>query len=204
MGLKVQIIKKEDQLTTRWSGGTTTQLAIYPENALYSERNFLWRISSAEVELPESIFTHLPGIKRIILPVTGELYLEHVGKYKKILKPFEQDCFYGDWITRSRGKVTDFNLMMKDCQGKVETITLLSGDSRSILLEPLKDNINYIADVFYALGEKAEFIIDNKNVFLKNKELLCIIRSGRIDNTEVFIKNISESQVNIIRTNIFY
>lgn len=204
MGLKVQIIKKEDQLTTKWSGGTTTQLAIYPENALYSERNFLWRISSAEVELPESVFTHLPGIKRIILPVTGELYLEHVAKYKKILKPFEQDCFSGDWITRSRGKVTDFNLMMKDCQGKVETITLLSGDSRSILLESFKDNINYIADVFYALGEKTEFIIDNKNVFLKNKELLYITRSGCIDNTEVFIKNISESQVNIIRTNIFY
>ena len=40
-----------DFVTTTWSGGKTTQLAIAPDGASYAERAFLWRISSATVEL---------------------------------------------------------------------------------------------------------------------------------------------------------
>ncbi len=44
----------------------------------------------------------------------GELGLIHEGRYTKHLKPYEQDTFSGEWDTRSKGKVTDFNLMLKD------------------------------------------------------------------------------------------
>lgn len=204
MGIKIKIIKKEDQSISKWSGGMTTQLDIYPEDALYSERNFLWRISSAVVELPESVFTHLPGIKRIIMPINGELYLEHEGRYKKLLKPFEQDCFSGDWTTRSRGKVIDFNLMMRNCSGRIETYTVPSGSCNNISLERFEDNINYITDVFYILGEKAEFNVDNRNINVEDRELIWLLRTNDSDNSDIEVKNISQHPIKIIRTNIFY
>lgn len=45
--MKNTIRTKEDFIVTSWSGGETTQLAIYPEHASLSKRDFLWRISSA-------------------------------------------------------------------------------------------------------------------------------------------------------------
>ncbi len=113
----MKIIRKSEQITSAWSGGTTTQLFIYPENASYQERNFLFRISTATVETEESVFTKLPGISRQIMILDGTLKLEHTGRYTKILHKFETDSFDGDWETKGYGKVTDFNLMTN---GKVQ------------------------------------------------------------------------------------
>lgn len=55
-----------DYVTTQWSGGATTQLAIAPKGAVYADRDFLWRLSSATVELDESDFTPLPAYDRVI------------------------------------------------------------------------------------------------------------------------------------------
>ena len=54
----------EDYITTRWSGGATTELLIRPRGAAYAQRAFLCRISSATVELDESTFTPLPDYER--------------------------------------------------------------------------------------------------------------------------------------------
>lgn len=43
--------------------------------------------------------------------------INHEGHYSKILLPGDIDRFRGDWNTTSKGKVTDFNLMLKDCKG---------------------------------------------------------------------------------------
>ena len=51
----------EDYVCSVWSDGTTTQLLIAPEGAHYAARDFLWRVSSATVELDESDFTPLPA-----------------------------------------------------------------------------------------------------------------------------------------------
>ena len=47
--MKWELITQEQYVTTLWSGGTTTQLAIAPEGAVYADRDFLWRLSSAKV-----------------------------------------------------------------------------------------------------------------------------------------------------------
>ena len=44
--MKWELITREQYVTTRWSGGTTTQLAIAPEGAVYADRDFLWRTRS--------------------------------------------------------------------------------------------------------------------------------------------------------------
>jgi environmental stress-induced protein Ves len=105
------VLRKPEQITSSWSGGTTTQLFIYPENASYQESNFFFRISTATVDAEESVFTKLPGVTRKIMVLEGTLKLEHKGKYTKTLHKFETDAFSGDWETRGFGKVTDFNLM---------------------------------------------------------------------------------------------
>ena len=49
MGSGMIHLRREDYVTSRWSGGSTTQIAIAPEGALYADRSFLWRLSSATV-----------------------------------------------------------------------------------------------------------------------------------------------------------
>ena len=110
------------QNISRWSGGTTTQLAIMPPDAVYAERDFLWRVSSAVVELTESDFTPLPDYDRILMILNGELTLSHDGGEEYTLRALEQTSFDGASHTFSRGQVTDFNLMMRKgrCTGRVE------------------------------------------------------------------------------------
>lgn len=119
--MKITKIDAAAQTVSRWSGGTTTQLAISPAQAVYAERDFLWRVSSAVVELPESDFTPLPDYDRILMILNGELMLSHDGGEEYTLQAFEQTSFDGASHTFSRGQVTDFNLMMRKgrCTGRV-------------------------------------------------------------------------------------
>lgn len=96
-----------------WASGTSTEIFIFPADASFASRNFLFRISTATVEADESVFTHFAGITRHLMILQGELELIHEGRYTKHLKPFDQDTFSGEWRTRSKGRVTDFNLMLK-------------------------------------------------------------------------------------------
>ena len=124
--MKITKIDSRLQSVSRWSGGTTTQLAICPENAQYADRDFLWRVSSAVVELPESDFTPLPDYNRILMILAGELALSHDGGEMYTLQALEQTSFDGASHTFSRGRVTDFNLMMRkgQCSGQVKARVL--------------------------------------------------------------------------------
>ena len=125
MSYNIEIIRKKQHKTSEWSGGTTTELYIYPKDSLYGDRNFKWRLSSAKVEVEQSTFTSLPGISRLIMVIEGELLLKHEGHHNAVLKAFEQDSFSGEWTTTSFGKVIDFNLMMaQGYKGKLEAISV--------------------------------------------------------------------------------
>lgn len=124
-----KLLTQEDYLTTRWSGGTTTQLAIAPEGAVYADRDFLWRLSSAGVELEHSDFTPLPDYDRLISILRGELELK-VGKGERFpLAPYELYSFDGGVPVESWGMCQDFNLMMRKgaCQGMAQALTLAPG-----------------------------------------------------------------------------
>jgi environmental stress-induced protein Ves len=107
----MQIIRKEDIQTSNWSGGTTSELFIFPTNSIYKDLNFGFRLSRATIEVEESVFTPLPNVKRQLMLLDGELELTHEGHHTKKLKPLQFDTFSGDWNTKSKGKATDFNLM---------------------------------------------------------------------------------------------
>ncbi len=107
------LCKEEDFSVGKWSGGTTTQLAIYPKKSSYLERNFVWRLSSATVDTEESDFTRLPDYDRVLMVLKGETVLSYEGERVVRLKELEQDRFDGAWKTKSFGKITDFNLMVR-------------------------------------------------------------------------------------------
>lgn len=121
--MKIQIVKAEQQTTTTWAGGTTTELFIYPENTTFANRDFDFRISTATVEVEESTFTIFKQLNRILMILEGELEINHIDRYTKKLQRFDIDEFHGEWPTTAKGKVTDFNLIFNDSvKGSVEAI----------------------------------------------------------------------------------
>ncbi len=76
----MKIIRKEDIKTTNWSGGTTSELFIFPVSSTYKDLNFEFRLSRATIETEESIFTPLPHVKRKLMLLDGELELKYPVK----------------------------------------------------------------------------------------------------------------------------
>ncbi len=202
-----EIIRKKDHKTSEWSGGTTTQLLIYPREAVYSERNFKWRLSSAKVQIEESTFTHLPGISRIIMIIEGELRLKHEEHHSTVLKKFQQDSFNGEWNTKSYGKVTDFNLMMAEgCKGKVQTIIINKEECKEVLLDNLQsENYSEIEEVFYCVNGEVE-VYENKGKSFKLSEgdLLSVTKTQEETQKMLKFSSIGEKESQIIRTTIYY
>lgn len=114
--MKEKIIKKEDFITTKWAGGETTQLFIHPEDAIFSEKDFLWRISSATFTSTESEFSNFSGYQRYILPLEGSLNLYHKGLYDRKLDKYEVEYFDGLWNTFSKNTIDcrDYNFIVKN------------------------------------------------------------------------------------------
>ena len=111
--MKISVTRKAELSTKRWSGGATTQLAIWPENADYGARRFDWRMSSAAVEDERSVFTPLPGIRRLLMIIDGKITVEHDGEPAREMLPLSDvDDFDGGSKTVSVGRCTDFNLML--------------------------------------------------------------------------------------------
>ena len=127
---QIRKIEESEYHTSAWSGGTTTELFLSPKEGSYAKRNFLWRLSSATVDLLESTFTDLPGYERIIMTLKGELDLCHNGGEWLHLKEFMPHRFDGGDLTVSRGRVTDFNLMLKKgcCKGDMVPLFMKSGE----------------------------------------------------------------------------
>ncbi|MGF7060340.1 HutD/Ves family protein [Brassicibacter mesophilus] len=204
---KISIIKKEEHKTSKWSGGTTAQLLIYPEEAEYGERNFKWRLSSAKVDDEESTFTYLPGISRIIMIIEEKLRLEHEGHHTIELSAFEQDSFKGEWTTKSYGKVTDFNLMMSSgCCGNLQSIILKEKVSKKIIFtNKVTGNYSTITDVFYIVKGNLEVVTElNKMYRLQQGDIFEITRKSS-ENTFCFnFNNVESCDVKLIRTSIYY
>ncbi len=111
--MTVTPLTARDYTTSRWSGGATTELLIWPRGAVYADRDFLCRVSSATVELEESTFTALPDYDRLIATLEGTITLLHDDGPALTLAPYEVHAFDGGSATLSFGRCRDFNLMLR-------------------------------------------------------------------------------------------
>lgn len=110
----MDIIPKNKQKATAWSGGLTTELYIFPKDSSYTEQNFKYRISTATVEIETSTFTALPGVERTLMVLEGSINLDHKNHHTVTLTSLEKDEFKGDWTTASKGTCLDLNLMRRE------------------------------------------------------------------------------------------
>lgn len=166
--MEYKIYKTGDYSVSSWSGGTTTQLAIYPENSVYAERDFIWRLSSATVEAEESDFTELPDYNRILAVLKGEVILAYEGVRTVRLKELEYDYFDGAYKTKSYGKITDYNLMTrKGYEGKIDIVRLTDKSKILGFKAAMSRGV-------YAVGGYAVLTLDGNTVMLKDGEQLVI------------------------------
>lgn len=166
--MEFKLNKKEDYVVSQWSGGTTTQLGIYPAGEQYADRKFIWRLSSATVDLEESDFTDLPDYNRILGVLQGEVVLSYEGIRSVKLGRLEYDYFDGAWKTKSFGKITDYNLMTrKGYTGRLEVLKLAE---KAAELE-LKEAVTH---AFFCTGSYAVVNFDGNSVMMKDGEQLII------------------------------
>lgn len=168
--MKIHQSTRANRTTATWAGGTTTQLAIFPEQSTYMKFDFLFRISTATVEIEESTFTHMPGVTRHLMILDGEITLDHKGRYIKNLKKFGYDVFNGEWPTTAKGTVTDFNLMTREkTSGKLQAIALKERGEETIVF---KSKIAYSA--LYVVSGSLRIIAGHQSAEMSSGDfILC-------------------------------
>ncbi len=162
----INIIKSKDFKTGQWAGGTTTELFIYPKHSNYQDKDFDFRISSASVDIEESIFTNLPDVSRRLMILDGEIEINHQNRYSKHMGKFDIDEFEGHWNTISKGKCIDFNVMTKNgAKSKLYGLFISHGEPKQIISSSLFTFI-------YAHKGRTKFTVNNEVFFLEERELL--------------------------------
>lgn len=154
--MKERLIKKEDFITTKWAGGETTQLAIYPEDATFSDKDFLWRVSSATFTSTESQFSDFSNYQRYILPLEGKLHIAHKGLYERKLDKYEVEYFDGSWTTFSENTrdCRDYNFIVKS--GSLAKMQILNQDDRYILKPSIILTIFSMEDCLIEMNGKGD------------------------------------------------
>lgn len=171
----IRHISASEYVTSNWSGGATTQIAIAPEGAQYADRDFLWRISSATVELESSDFTPLPDYERFLSTLRGEIVVFHDDGEPIKLTPGNIYRFDGGADTRSEGTCVDFNLMLRKgaCTGEMRCLHL--GEKGSVRLSrTLKPKGNDHTFVIYCAVGDGIASVEKQTVRFKEGEAVLI------------------------------
>lgn len=112
--LVVRVLPQKEYAVSYWSGGTTSQVMIWPPESEFKKHEFLWRISLATMEAVDSSFTQFDGFHRILHLLDGESRLSFADGRNYILHPGDEVRFYGTDDVKSCGKAGDLNLIMAD------------------------------------------------------------------------------------------
>jgi environmental stress-induced protein Ves len=175
----IRHIKSSELITTRWAGGTTTQLVIYPANSQYQKRDFKFRLSTATVECEESTFTVLPEVQRKLMILNGEIKIVFNELDSRTIRKFDQVEFQGAWHTKSYGKAIDFNLMTNELtSGKIETFTC-----NTSIKKVITNNFRYNFIAIYAYIGQLSLNHEQERYQIKERDV-CIIQgeSGQYFN----------------------
>lgn len=156
--------KPGDYLISTWSGGTTRQLVIGPPEARYAERDFLFRISSATVDLEESDFTLLPDYERHLCVLEGSLRLLPQGGAETRLAPYAVYRFDGGVPIHAVGRCVDFNLMVRKGAGQGSLTALQEARETRFTLNEKK------AVAFYCAKGRARVMCQGEGLDLMREE----------------------------------
>ncbi len=127
---RAQIIRRAQMSISRWVGGSTMQLAIYPAQSSVAAQDFLWRFSSATVE-QSGDFTQFPAHQRLLALRQGAGFsLQLDGQQALVQNPYHCLRFSGKSHSSAQlteGAVTDINLMLAaGYQGNMQALPVSS------------------------------------------------------------------------------
>jgi len=186
--MQTAILSNQQFKVSDWSGGTTTQLYIFPPDASYQKRNFIFRLSTARVEMEKSEFTSLPGVTRKIMILDGEIRINHQNHYAKNLRKFDVDTFEGDWKTTSVGRCTDFNLMTTE---KISVdLTAVVIEENQLLDYPVEPGWDWL--IIYLYSGHINMHLDNDFFDLGPGNLLVI---SNVTSSALHIKGVKKSEL---------
>lgn len=167
------IYRQHDFRESLWSGGSTKELYIYPDDSSYTNRNFQLRISTAKVETPSSSFTILPGFQRKLMILEGEITINHTNHHSKVLKPFDVDAFSGDWSTSAVGTCVDFNVMtLGEIRSELFSVRLTSGQTSVLEFDARWNRLFcFVLNGELAIELNGDTLVVGSNEFLSIEEL---------------------------------
>lgn len=176
------IIKKENLQPALWEGGKTFEYFIYPEDAVYSERNFLFRVSSATIEKVPSSFTRFENFTRYLIMLDNHLKINHNG-IEENYSENEVFRFDSDDIIVSQSSGTDFNLIVAE-PVQFSSVKILS-------------DLQNVTHDFMLIFAKTETKIQfgAKEIMLTENDLLCIENP---ENENLTMKSTSHVIVGLI------
>lgn len=167
-----EILKSESFEVNNWSGGTTTQLFIYPKTANYVARDFKFRLSTAKVLAKKSDFTILPNTHRKMMILDGKIVLTTENQHSKILGKFDCTEFNGSLKTTSVGTCTDFNLMSAEgVNGSMTHVLITKSQHFDLLLDKTKQ-----WQFIYIYKGILETEIDSKKIVTNQGDLLVLTK----------------------------
>jgi environmental stress-induced protein Ves len=164
--LDVLLITVNDCKVSNWAYGKTYEYYIFPCDSNYKERDFYIRLSMATQETEEiSEYTNLEGFTRFLTMLENDAHLSHSSSGEKILHELSDiDVFDGGEKTFAKGRVTDFNMMLKNgIKGDMAYIRadgLIKPEYKSIALLSIngKASIKY-KDNFLRFSNKYDMIV---------------------------------------------
>lgn len=121
-----RVIPQSQCAVRHWSGGETTELALFPPGASFNDRTFLARISTASVR-SDGPFSDFTGYQRILMLLSGEgMDLEIGGVPYALARPFDTCSFDGAAKVSAKlrqGEVRDFNVIHRpEVQAHVDVL----------------------------------------------------------------------------------
>ena len=146
--------------TIKWDGGETKELYIYPENAIYQNMDFDFRVAVNNWRRERSVLRKFPGYKRQVMLLDGEIHLSHKDQHTITLGRYEQDISMGDWQTECRGCGTELTLLTREgFTGKLE---LLYDEER-------RKHTNGVYTAFYCLEDGVKLRFENQGRTFKEE-----------------------------------
>lgn len=176
------------------------ELAIFPETADYGARNFIWRLSVAQIGQEETSFTKLPDYDRVLVALDGTMILVHEGQRVARLKAMEQDRFDGGCASKSFGIGRHYDLMVR--KGSVGHLDVLELTEQSVALDREgSEGLPQSCQAFYCHSGYGIVSFAGNSCMVKEGEQL-VIQYHEAEEESVNISVMGEGT--LIRAQVFY
>jgi uncharacterized protein len=121
-------IGAEEFVSSPWKngGGSTAEIAIFPEGSSLNAGDFLWRFSSARIEQPGP-FSLFPGFDRLLVLLEGKELVLNSQDEMVALKKGEFFQFTGEESYSAalpKGPVVDLGLICRRSELRAQLLTL--------------------------------------------------------------------------------